>query len=158
VDCPQSPSPPQAGTWNIAEAAEVGSFQTRSGRRQKAGHRRKRRNQNVGARFDKNERKGITKIVIIRLNTKLLSVNVSLTKELERVVYEKVDSGLYNNASEVIRDALRRAFLPGRGTDLEQDTPELAALLRAGIKSPHVRHGEGGIRKLLMKTRASLRR
>ena len=34
-------------------------------------------------------------------------MNVSLTPELEKAVKEKVDSGLYNNASEVIREALR---------------------------------------------------
>lgn len=34
-------------------------------------------------------------------------MNISLTPELERLVQEKVKSGLYNNASEVIRDALR---------------------------------------------------
>ena len=37
-------------------------------------------------------------------------MNVSLTPELERAVKEKVDSGLYNNASEVIREALRLAL------------------------------------------------
>jgi len=35
-------------------------------------------------------------------------MNISLTPELERIVKSKVDSGLYNNASEVIREALRR--------------------------------------------------
>jgi len=34
-------------------------------------------------------------------------VNVSLTPELERFVREKVATGLYNNASEVVREALR---------------------------------------------------
>jgi predicted nucleotidyltransferase len=34
-------------------------------------------------------------------------VNVSLTPELEKYVRRKVASGLYNNASEVIREALR---------------------------------------------------
>lgn len=34
-------------------------------------------------------------------------MNVSLTPELERLVQEKVASGLYNSASEVIREALR---------------------------------------------------
>ncbi|MBU6303662.1 MAG: type II toxin-antitoxin system ParD family antitoxin [Verrucomicrobia bacterium] len=34
-------------------------------------------------------------------------MHVSLTPELERAVKAKVDSGLYNNASEVIREALR---------------------------------------------------
>ena len=34
-------------------------------------------------------------------------MNISLTPELERMVQERVQSGLYNNASEVIREALR---------------------------------------------------
>ena len=34
-------------------------------------------------------------------------MNVSLTPELERFVDDKVESGLYNNASEVIREGLR---------------------------------------------------
>ena len=34
-------------------------------------------------------------------------MNVSLTPALEKLVRQKVDSGLYNNASEVIREALR---------------------------------------------------
>jgi putative addiction module CopG family antidote len=35
------------------------------------------------------------------------TMNVSLTPELERYVRRKVASGLYNNASELIREALR---------------------------------------------------
>ncbi len=34
-------------------------------------------------------------------------MNVSLTPELERLVNEKVGSGLYQTASEVVREALR---------------------------------------------------
>jgi len=34
-------------------------------------------------------------------------MHISLTPELERIVRDKVESGLYNNASEVVRDALR---------------------------------------------------
>ena len=34
-------------------------------------------------------------------------MNVSLTPELENLVNEKVKSGLYNSASEVIREGLR---------------------------------------------------
>lgn len=34
-------------------------------------------------------------------------MNVSLTPALEKMVQQKVNSGLYNNASEVIREALR---------------------------------------------------
>src|SRR5690242_18617179 len=35
------------------------------------------------------------------------AMNISLTPNLEALVQEKVDSGLYNNASEVVREALR---------------------------------------------------
>ena len=34
-------------------------------------------------------------------------MNVNLTPRLEAMVRQKVDSGLYNNASEVVREALR---------------------------------------------------
>lgn len=34
-------------------------------------------------------------------------MHISLTPELEKAVKKKVESGLYNNASEVIREALR---------------------------------------------------
>ena len=34
-------------------------------------------------------------------------MNISLTPELEALVQRKVESGLYNNQSEVIREALR---------------------------------------------------
>jgi antitoxin ParD1/3/4 len=37
-------------------------------------------------------------------------MNVSLTPELEGLVNEKVASGLYNSASEVVREALRLLF------------------------------------------------
>lgn len=34
-------------------------------------------------------------------------MNLSLTPELERFIKKKVESGMYANASEVVRDALR---------------------------------------------------
>ena len=76
-------------------------------------------------------------------------MNVSLTDELETVIEEKVKSGLYNNASEVVRDALRRAFCQSQTLDLEADTLELAALIREGATSRHTPHRKGDVRKLL---------
>jgi antitoxin ParD1/3/4 len=38
-------------------------------------------------------------------------MHISLTPELENAVKAKVASGLYNNASEVIREALRQSIL-----------------------------------------------
>jgi antitoxin ParD1/3/4 len=37
-------------------------------------------------------------------------MNISLTPELENAVKAKVASGLYNNASEIIREALRESI------------------------------------------------
>ena len=34
-------------------------------------------------------------------------MHISLTTELEKIVKSKVETGMYNNASEVIREALR---------------------------------------------------
>ena len=45
-------------------------------------------------------------------------MNVSLTPELERLVDEKVKSGLYQTASEVVREALR--LLNTRDEQLER--------------------------------------
>jgi len=36
------------------------------------------------------------------------SLNVSLTAELVDLIHSKVSGGMYSNASEVVRDALRR--------------------------------------------------
>jgi len=84
-------------------------------------------------------------------------MNVSLTDELEMVIEEKVKSGLYHNASEVVRDALRRAFCQPQSLDLEQDSPELAALIREGINSRHTPHRKGDMRKLLDRFRTRSR-
>lgn len=45
-------------------------------------------------------------------------MNISLTPELERYIRRKVATGLYNNASEVIREALR--LLVSREGDVEK--------------------------------------
>ena len=62
-------------------------------------------------------------------------MHVSLTSELERQVKRKVDSGLYNNASEVVRESLRLL--------LERDS--VRDRLRAEIElgHDHLRRGEG---------------
>ena len=80
-------------------------------------------------------------------------MNVSLTDELEAVIEEKVKSGLYNNASEVVRDALRRTFCQPRSLNLDEDTPELAALIYEGLNSRHTPHRKGDVRKLLNRFR-----
>ncbi len=54
-------------------------------------------------------------------------MNVSLTPELEKLISEKVDSGLYQTASEVVREALR--LLKER----DQERVRLQADVQAGF-------------------------
>jgi antitoxin ParD1/3/4 len=51
-------------------------------------------------------------------------MNVSLTPELERLVDEKVASGFYDSASEVVREALR----------LLKERDEIRSLARAELR------------------------
>lgn len=51
-------------------------------------------------------------------------MNVSLTPELENLVHRKVGTGRYNNASEVIREALR----------LMEQRDEMQALRKASMR------------------------
>lgn len=56
-------------------------------------------------------------------------MHVSLTPRLEEMVKEKVASGLYNNASEVIREALRLMEQQDRMLDIKQQALRDAVLL-----------------------------
>jgi antitoxin ParD1/3/4 len=56
-------------------------------------------------------------------------MNVSLTAELDRYVHSKVQSGRYNSASEVLREALRLLQ--------ERDEFRAAQLAQAHLKIQH---------------------
>jgi antitoxin ParD1/3/4 len=58
-------------------------------------------------------------------------MNVSLTPELEEFVSAKVESGRYNSASEVVREALRllEEFDSARATRLAEFNGELSRRL-----------------------------
>jgi len=64
-------------------------------------------------------------------------MQVTLTRELEELVKEKVRTGRYADASDVVRDALRA---------LEQrddcESPALEAAILEGVRSPHRPFGE----------------
>jgi antitoxin ParD1/3/4 len=61
------------------------------------------------------------------------SMNISLTPKLEGFVKAKVKSGDYNNASEVIREALR--VLQEREADRKVQLEALRRLIRDGEES-----------------------
>jgi antitoxin ParD1/3/4 len=70
-------------------------------------------------------------------------MNVSLGKQLEELVEEQVKSGIYQNQSEVVRDALRHMFIH----DDSDDTPLLAQRLREARNSPRKPYLRGEFRK-----------
>ena len=58
-------------------------------------------------------------------------MNVSLTPELERLIADKVDSGRYASASEVVREALR--LLEGSDQERNAKLEALRAKVAVGI-------------------------
>ena len=58
-------------------------------------------------------------------------MNVSLTPELETLVQQKVQSGLYSSASEVVREALR--LLNDRDSIQQQRLAELRREIKVGL-------------------------
>ena len=63
-------------------------------------------------------------------------MHVNLTPQLEEMVREKVATGMYNNASEVVREALRLLE--------EHDRVRLEALRAAlGVAEAQIARGEG---------------
>ena len=60
-------------------------------------------------------------------------MNVSLTPQLEEMVRKKVESGLYNSSSEVVREALR--LLEEEDIIREWRLDRLRAEIRKGIES-----------------------
>jgi putative addiction module CopG family antidote len=59
-------------------------------------------------------------------------MKVTLTKELETLVKDKVRSGRYADESDVVRDALRTLELRD-----DFESPALEAALLEGVRSPH---------------------
>jgi len=81
-------------------------------------------------------------------------MNVSLTPELERLVNEKVRSGLYTSASEVVREALR--LLHQRDQARADRLAGLKRDIAIGVeqsKSGDVLDGEEIFERLLQETR-----
>jgi antitoxin ParD1/3/4 len=63
-------------------------------------------------------------------------MNVNLTQELQRAVRQKVETGLYNNASEVVREALRLLLQRDTYEMVRTEAAKGVAQLRAGKRAP----------------------
>jgi hypothetical protein len=75
-------------------------------------------------------------------------MKVALTKELENVVQEQVKSGLYQDAGEVIRNAIRQTYCPGE-PDPHLDSPEIAEKIRHARKGKYQPHRAGDFDRIL---------
>jgi antitoxin ParD1/3/4 len=69
--------------------------------------------------------------LLLSLNKKEVLMNVSLTPVLEKLIQKKVKSGAYNNASEVVREALR--LLEEQDKIKELKLQKLKAELQIGL-------------------------
>ncbi|HSU53271.1 MAG TPA: type II toxin-antitoxin system ParD family antitoxin [Candidatus Dormibacteraeota bacterium] len=80
-------------------------------------------------------------------------MNISLGKQLEQLVQQQVKTGIYQNNSEVIRDALRHMFLENDADDTEL----LAERLREAKHSPRKPFVRGELQKLVARAVAGRR-
>jgi putative addiction module CopG family antidote len=70
-------------------------------------------------------------------------MEITLTKEQESFIAEKVRSGQYANADDVMRDALQAL------QQLEAvESPEWEAELLAGVRSPHRPYGPDVLKRV----------
>jgi antitoxin ParD1/3/4 len=67
-----------------------------------------------------------------------MPLNVNLTPQLEKLVREKVSSGRYNSASEVVREALRLMEIEDqlRAVRLDQLRQDIREGLESGAAKP----------------------
>ena len=86
----------------------------------------------------------------VLLRCRYTHMNVSLTPELEALVNEKVRSGLYHTASEVVREALR--LLKNRDDEVQR------AERQAMLPPASVRSRQGSGRKPRSRARSPMKR
>lgn len=72
-------------------------------------------------------------IVAVWLKNALMQV--TLTKDLEKFVEQKIRGGGYTNPSEVVRDALRD--FRSKENSMENDSQELAEMLLTAVRGKH---------------------
>ena len=83
-------------------------------------------------------------------------MNVSLTPELEQVVNKKVSSGLYQTASEVVREGLR--LLIERDQRLESLRGDIRAGFAAAERGEYTEYDVTSVNKLAKRVQSRGRR
>ena len=76
-------------------------------------------------------------------------MNISLTPTLEKFIQDKVASGLYNSASEVIREALR--LLASKESVSSERIKQLNKDIEEGYNDTNILDGNLAMEKLIKK-------
>ena len=79
-------------------------------------------------------------------------MNISLTPELERLVADKIDSGMYKTSSEVIREGLR--LLKERDERLQSLRRDIRAGYEAVDRGEFTDYDESNVQKLAERVKA----
>ena len=79
-------------------------------------------------------------------------MNVSLTPELERLINDKVETGSYQTASEVVREALR--LLKHRDEGLVQLRSDIQAGLDQTSRGTYTEHDRASLSRLAARVKA----
>ena len=79
-------------------------------------------------------------------------MNVSLTPELERLINDKVETGFYQTASEVVREALR--LLKHRDEGLVELRRDIQAGLDQAVRGEYTAHNRPSLSKLAAQVKA----
>jgi Arc/MetJ-type ribon-helix-helix transcriptional regulator len=77
-------------------------------------------------------------------------MKVALTKKLEAVLREQIETGLYKDAGEVIRNAIRQTYCPSE-PDPYLDSEEIAQKIRHARKGKYRPRRTGDLDRLLQK-------
>ena len=81
-------------------------------------------------------------------------MNVSLPKELEKLVQEQVEAGLYRDASEVISSAIRQTYCSSEpNPDPYLDSQAIAEKIRHARQGKYHVHCAGDFDRILHKVR-----
>jgi hypothetical protein len=75
-------------------------------------------------------------------------MDVVLTKELEKIVQQQVKTGLYADADEVIRNAIRHTYCSSE-PDPYLDSPEMAEKVREALRGKYVPHDPRNFKHIL---------
>lgn len=93
---------------------------------------------------------------MVAIDEEAIDMNISLTPELERLVAEKVRSGMYQTSSEVIREGLR--LLKERDERSESLRKDIRAGFESVERGEYTQYTASSVQKLANRVKAQGRK